>query len=46
MCDIRAFSRIGADVVGETVRKLSTGRVSWEEVTKQFPKFEAQEAKS
>merc|ERR1711879_967949 len=38
--------RIGADIVGETVRKLATGRVTWEEVTKQFPKFEAQEAKS
>ena len=40
------FIRIGADVVGETVRKLATRRVTWEEVTKQFPKFEAQEAKS
>merc|ERR1719225_657085 len=38
--------RIGADLVAETVRKLSIGRVSWEEVTKKFPKFEAQETKS
>merc|ERR1712029_156631 len=38
--------RIGADIVGETVRKLSTGRVTWEEVTQKFPKFEAQETKS
>merc|ERR1712241_36798 len=38
--------RIGADLVAETVRKLSMGRVTWEEVTKKFPKFEAQETKS
>ena len=38
--------RIGADIVGETVRKLSTGRVTWQEVTQKFPKFEAQETKS
>merc|ERR1712029_153093 len=38
--------RIGADIVGETVRKLSTGRVTWEEVTQKYPKFEAQETKS
>jgi glycyl-tRNA synthetase len=38
--------RIEVDKVGETLRHLSTGRVSWEQVTKQFPKFEAQETKS
>ena len=38
--------RIGVDLVAETVRKLSMGRVTWEEVTKKFPKFEAQETKS
>lgn len=38
--------RIEVDKVGETLRHLSTGRVSWEKVTQQFPKFEAQETKS
>jgi len=44
--DTTSQVRIGADIVAETVRKLSTGRITWEEVTKQFPKFEAQETKS
>ena len=38
--------RIGVDVVAETVRKLSMGRITWAEVLQKFPKFEAQEAKS
>ena len=38
--------RIGADVVAETIRKLSTGRMTWQQVTDKFPKFEAQETKS
>ncbi|XP_023327559.1 glycine--tRNA ligase isoform X2 [Eurytemora carolleeae] len=38
--------RIEVDKVGETLRHLSTGRISWEKVTQQFPKFEAQETKS
>merc|ERR1711874_228351 len=29
-----------------TVRKLSMGRITWDEVLQKFPKFEAQEAKS
>ena len=45
LCHVILF-RIGADLVAETVRKLSMGRVTWEEVTKKFPKFEAQETKS
>ena len=38
--------RIGVDVVAETVRKLSMGRITWAEVLQKFPKFEAQETKS
>ena len=38
--------RIGVDVVAETVRKLSMGRITWAEVLRKFPKFEAQETKS
>lgn len=38
--------RIGVDQLGDTLRKLSTGRVTWQAVTEQFPRFEAQEAKS
>merc|ERR1712236_117923 len=35
--------RIGVDQVSEVVRQLSTGRTTWEEVQKKFPKFESQE---
>merc|ERR1712241_370101 len=38
--------RIGVDQVAEVVRQLSTGRTTWDEVQKLFPKFEAQETKS
>merc|ERR1719244_638546 len=38
--------RIGVDQVSEVVRQLSTGRSTWEEVQKKFPKFESQESKS
>jgi len=38
--------RIGVEVVSETVRKLSMGRITWDEVLQKFPKFEAQETKS
>merc|ERR1719309_1425197 len=38
--------RIPVDEVAETLRKLSTGKLSWETVAAKFPKFEAQEAKS
>jgi len=44
--DTTSQVRIDADIVAETVRKLSTGRITWEEVARQFPKFEAQETKS
>merc|ERR1712133_172092 len=32
--------RIGVDQVAEVVRQLSTGRTTWDEVQKLFPKFE------
>jgi len=38
--------RISADEVAEVVRKLSVGRMTWEQVTLKYPKFEAQETKS
>jgi len=38
--------RIGVDQVADTLRSLSTGRATWEEVSAKFPKFEAQESKS
>ena len=38
--------RIAVEVVAETVRKLSMGRITWDEVLQKFPKFEAQETKS
>ena len=38
--------RIGVELVADTVRKLSMGRISWDEVLQKFPKFEAQETKS
>lgn len=38
--------RIEVDKVGEVLRKLSTGRLTWQIVANQFPKFEAQESKS
>ena len=38
--------RIGVELVAETVRKLSMGRITWDEVLQKFPKFEAQETKS
>merc|ERR1719370_1772340 len=38
--------RIGVDQVSEVVRQLSTGRTTWGEVQKKFPKFESQESKS
>merc|ERR1712066_255409 len=44
--DTTSQVRIGVDVVAETVRKLSMGRCTWEEVLQKFPKFEAQETKS
>jgi len=44
--DTTSQVRIGVDVVAETVRKLSMGRITWDEVLQKFPKFEAQEAKS
>merc|ERR1711990_367605 len=44
--DTTSQVRIGVDLVAETVRKLSMGRITWAEVLQKFPKFEAQEAKS
>jgi len=44
--DTTSQIRIEVDKVAEVVRKLSLGKTTWEEVCKQFPKFEAQEAKS
>merc|ERR1712200_236460 len=44
--DTTSQVRIGVDVVAETVRKLSMGRITWDEVLQKFPKFEAQETKS
>jgi len=44
--DTTSQVRIGVDVVAETVRKLSIGRCSWDDVLQKFPKFEAQETKS
>merc|ERR1719244_2120669 len=38
--------RIEVDKVAEVLRKLSTGRMTWQQVALQFPKFEAQETKS
>jgi len=38
--------RIEVEQVAEVLRKLSIGRTTWDKVTQQFPKFEAQEAKS
>jgi len=38
--------RIGADEVAEVVRKLSVGRMTWQQVSEKYPKFEAQETKS
>merc|ERR1712241_1185651 len=38
--------RIGAEEVPEVVRKLSIGRMSWQQVTDKYPKFEAQETKN
>jgi len=38
--------RISIEEVADVVRQLSIGRTSWAEVTKRFPKFEAQESKS
>ncbi|XP_058452820.1 glycine--tRNA ligase isoform X2 [Malaya genurostris] len=38
--------RIGLDQVAETVRNLSTGKLSWIEVESLFPKFEQQETKA
>jgi len=38
--------RIEVDKIGDVLRKLSTGRLTWEKVAQQFPKFEAQESKS
>merc|ERR1712241_1375474 len=44
--DTTSQVRIPVDEVAETVRQLSTGRTTWDEVQKLFPKFEAQESKS
>jgi len=44
--DTTSQVRIPVDEVAETLRKLSTGKLSWETVAAKFPKFEAQEAKS
>jgi len=44
--DTTSQVRIGVDLVAETVRKLSMGRITWDEVLQKFPKFEAQETKS
>merc|ERR1719319_1749740 len=38
--------RIGADEVAEVVRKLSVGRMTWQQVSEKYPKFEAQVTKS
>lgn len=44
--DSTAQIRIPVDQVAETLRKLSTGKISWDSVAEKFPKFEAQESKS
>jgi len=38
--------RIAVDEVAEIVRKLATGRTTWDQVLNIFPRFEAQETKS
>ena len=38
--------RIAVDEVAEIVRKLATGRTTWDQVLNLFPRFEAQETKS
>jgi len=44
--DSTAQIRIPVDQVAETLRKLSTGKISWDVVAQKFPKFESQESKS
>jgi glycyl-tRNA synthetase len=38
--------RIKADEVADVVRRMSIGKMTWQQVTEKFPKFEAQETKS
>jgi len=40
--DTTSQVRIEVDKVGEVLRKLSIGRLTWDQVTQQFPKFESQ----
>jgi len=40
--DTTSQVRIEVDKVGEVLRKLSIGRLTWTQVTQQFPKFESQ----
>ena len=38
--------RVSADDVADVVRQLAVGRLSWQQVTDKYPKFDAQETKS
>jgi len=40
--DTTSQVRIEVDKVGDVLRKLSIGRLTWSQVTQQFPKFESQ----
>jgi len=40
--DTTSQVRIEVDKVGEVLRKLSVGKLTWDQVTQQFPKFESQ----